>query len=118
LTAGAVSMEVELADSAFAKRLIKSLPVASLANRWGDEIYFEVPVSGEEEPGARQDMEVGEVAFWPVGSALCVFFGPTPASRGIRPRAYSPVNPVGRVLGDPLEFKAVKDGDDVLIEKA
>lgn len=118
LSVGPVSMEMELVDSELAARLVEALPVESRANRWGDEIYFEVPVSADEAPDARQEMEVGEVAFWPPGSALCVFFGPTPVSRGKEPRAYSPVNPLGKVLGDPGELRKVKDGDRVLVERA
>ena len=52
------------------------------------------------EPAAREVMEIGEVAYWPPGRALCVFFGPTPASAGAEPRAASPVNPVGALSGE------------------
>ena len=45
-------------------------------------------------------MEVGEVAYWPPGQALCIFFGPTPASVGDEPRAASPVNPLGSIDGE------------------
>jgi hypothetical protein len=99
-----VTLEGELNDSPTAERLAAALPLTGSASRWGEEYYFSVPVKAEEEPGAREVMAVGELGFWPVGSALCVFWGPTPASSGKEPVAASPVNPVGRVTGD---FKAL-----------
>ncbi|MFN2226482.1 MAG: cyclophilin-like family protein [Anaerolineae bacterium] len=52
---------------------------------------------------------------WPVGHAFCIFFGPTPASEGDEPQAYSPVNVVGRVLGDATRFRAVPAGSPVRV---
>jgi hypothetical protein len=71
---------------------------------WGEEIYFSIPVKVEEAPNARQDVTVGELGYWPVGAAFCIFFGPTPASIGKRPRAYSNVNPFGKLEGDEGDF--------------
>ena len=70
----------------------------------------------EQEPDARQVLEVGELGYWPVGRAFCIFFGPTPVSTDERPRAYSPVNILGHLLGDPLLFRSVNDSDRVRIE--
>lgn len=87
------------------------------ANTWGDDIYFIIPVSMDQEPDARADVEVGDLAYWPTGFAFCIFFGPTPASTDDKPRAYSPVNILGRILGDAVQFKSVKDGESVKVER-
>ncbi len=113
ITAGAVMMQAELNDSPTAQQIWHSLPIAGQANIWGDEIYFEIPVTVAQAPDARADVEVGALAYWPVGHAFCIFFGPTPVSRDERPRAYSPVNIFGRVLGDATEFRAVQNGTPV-----
>jgi hypothetical protein len=70
-----------------------------------------------QESDARADVEVGELGYWPMGHALCIFFGPTPASTDERPRAYSPVNIIGRVSGDVTQFRAVRSGAQVRIAR-
>jgi hypothetical protein len=117
IIAGPVTMEAELDDSPTAQAIWNALPITGQANTWGDEIYFEVPVQAGQEPDARQDVEVGELGYWPVGSAFCIFFGPTPVSTGPTPRAYSPVNVVGHVLGDATAFRQVADGAEVTIAR-
>ena len=82
ITAGPVTVTAELNDSPTARLLWEALPIDGKANRWGDEIYFSIPVDADEEPDARAAVEVGEIAFWPPGNAFCIFWGPTPASRG------------------------------------
>jgi hypothetical protein len=93
------------------------LPIEAKANVWGDEVYFEIPVEMAQSADARQDMEVGDLGYWPVGRAFCIFFGPTPVSNTDKPRAYSPVNPLGEVLGDATQMKLVRTGDTVIIHK-
>ena len=107
-----------LADTPTARAVWAALPLEGCANVWGDEIYFAIPVDCGEEPDARQDVAVGDLAFWPPGQAFCVFFGPTPVSRGSAPRAYSPVNVFGRVEGDARVFSAVRDGAPVRVSRA
>ncbi len=97
--------------------IVGSLPIESIAYRWGCEIYFTTPVKmGEENP--FEIVEPGTIAYWPPGKALCIFWGPTPASRSpneIRPA--SPVNVVGRVLVNPQIFDKVPDGDRIRVER-
>ena len=93
--------------------LLEALPFRSTANRWGDEIYFDAPFHAALEDDARADMSVGEVAFWPDGDAIAMFFGPTPVSVDGRPRAYSPCNILGRVEGDPAKLRVVSSGASV-----
>src|SRR5688572_257585 len=96
IRAGAVTLAAELNDTPTAQALLAALPITGRVNRWGDEIYFRIPVAQEEAGDARAVMEVGELAYWPPGQAFCIFFGRTPASSDERPRAASPVNPLGR----------------------
>ncbi len=118
ITAGGVSLPAELNEGPTARQVWDALPIQGRASTWGDEIYFEIPVAAGQEPDARAGMEVGELGYWPMGKAFCIFFGPTPASTDDRPRAYSPVNVLGRVLGDATAFRAVRDGAAVRIERA
>ena len=92
----------------------EALPVEGDAARWGDELYFGVDVDVPEEE-ASAEVPVGAVAYWPRGNALCLFWGPTPASHGDEPRAASPVNVVAR-LDDPSALDAVEGDARVRIE--
>ena len=118
ITAGSVHAEAELNDGPTAQQVWEALPIEGSASIWGDEIYFEIPVRSGQEADARADVDVGELGYWPVGHAFCIFYGPTPVSTGDRPRAYSPVNILGRVLGDATVFRAVRSGATVTIERA
>ncbi len=115
ISAGDLSLEAELNDSPTARKVWEALPLEGPANVWGDEIYFEIPVTAGAAADARAEMEVGELGYWPVGRAFCIFFGPTPVSTGDQPQAYSPVNVLGRVLGDAAQFRAVDDGERIRI---
>jgi hypothetical protein len=115
ISAGDISLPAELNDSSTAQQVWNSLPIQGTAHVWGDEIYFEIPVRVAQSPDARAEVEVGELGYWPVGHAFCIFFGPTPVSTDERPRAYSPVNILGRVLGDATRFRRVREGASVEI---
>ncbi len=108
-----ISLRARLNNSPTAEELWKQLPIEGQVNTWGDEIYFEIPVNMPQEPDAREVVEVGELGYWPVGKAFCIFFGPTPVSTDQRPRAYSPVNIIGEILGDSQVLRSVKDRDIV-----
>ena len=110
-------MPAELNDSATAQAIWDALPITGSASIWGDEIYFEIPVRAAQAPDARADVEVGELGYWPMGHAFCIFFGPTPVSTGDQPRAYSPVNILGRVIGDATAFRAARGGAPVRLER-
>ncbi|MFB6161465.1 MAG: cyclophilin-like fold protein [Haloferacaceae archaeon] len=98
------------------RALADALPLAGDAARWGDELYFSTPVDVSAE-NARAEVEAGAVAYWPQGSALCLFWGPTPASTGDEPRAASPVNVVARVA-DVDALAGVEGGARVRVEEA
>jgi len=116
IVAGNISMEVDLNDSPTARKLFDALPIEGNANIWGDEVYFEIPVLAEQEAGSRADVRVGELGYWPVGRAFYFFFGPTPASTDQQPRAASPVNILGQVMGDATQFRGVQQGTKVTIQ--
>jgi hypothetical protein len=117
ISSGEISLQAELNDNPTARKIWEALPIEGKANVWGEEIYFEIPVSMSSEPDARAEVEVGELGYWPAGNAFCIFFGPTPVSTDERPRAYSPVNILGRVLGDATQFISVKNGEQVRLER-
>ena len=67
------------------------------------------------ETDARTEVAIGDLGYWPVGSAFCIFFGPTPVSTDDTPRAYSPVNVFGRITGDASLLKSVRDGAGIRV---
>ena len=93
----------------------EQLPFSSRVNRWGDEIYFTVPITAELEEGASDVVQKGEICFWPPGRAMALFFGPTPASVAQECRAASPVNVFGRIDGDPSRLDGIRGGERVVI---
>ena len=103
-------IEAEMFETPTARNIIEALPLEGSVNVWGDEIYFNIERHLELEPDARENVAVGDLAYWPAGPAFCILFGPTPVSTGDQPRAYSPVNIFGRVSGDTGQFKTVSDG--------
>ncbi len=118
ITAGKVSAEAVLNNSPTATQIWEALPIEGRGNTWGDEIYFSIPVQAKPEKDAREIVAVGEVGYWPPGTAFCIFFGRTPASTDDRPRAASAVNILGRIQGDATVFKAVSSGTRVRLERA
>jgi len=112
-----IEMLATLNDSPTAERIWDALPFESTVNTGGQEIYFSIPVQHDLGADARDRMEIGELGYWPTGSAFCIFFGKTPASKGDEPRAASPVNPLGRIEGDVKVFRGVRDGETIRVER-
>jgi uncharacterized protein len=117
ITAGSASAEAVLNDSATAAAVWDALPFSVAADTWGDEIYFSIPVKAKPE-SPRETVQIGDLGYWPPGSAFCIFFGRTPASRGDEIRPASPVNVFGRVVGDATVFGKVRAGTPVRVERA
>jgi hypothetical protein len=87
--------------------IVRKLPVEGRAALWKEEVYFEIPVKiGEEK--AKPTVETGTIAFWPMGSALCVFFGQS--------QPYSQVNILGKVTKNLELFEQVKSGATIKVE--
>ena len=118
IEAGNEVFEVELADTPTAKALLKAVPFESVAQTWGQEVYFTTPVSAKLEADARQIVEPGTVCFWCEGDALALPYGPTPISSDERPKLASRCNILGRISGDPAALAKVRAGDDVRVKKA
>jgi len=118
ITAGSAKVEARLNDSATAGAIAKALPIRAKASRWGNEIYFTIPVSMPEEESASDVVPKGAIAYWPPGRALCFFFGPTPASEGDECRAASAVNVAGNIEGSLEGLGDVRDGDPVEVRTA
>lgn len=116
ITAGEVEGTATLTHSPTAEAVWSALPLSAAVNRWGEEIYFRIPVEASEAEDARDEMSIGELAYWPAGSAFCIFFGRTPASLGDEPRAAGNVNPIGMLEQDPHRFTEVPEGAEIRVE--
>jgi hypothetical protein len=116
IKAGGVEVTAELNETRTAEAVWQALPITGEANRWGEEIYFSIPVSLEEE-NAREVVSAGDLGYWPPGSAFCIFFGPTPMSKGQEIRPASPVNVFGKIIGDARVLRQVASGTEITINK-
>lgn len=118
IQAGRVTVSAALNDSATADAVWAALPVTGSVQTWGDEIYFSIPVDAPQAEDAQTTVDKGAVAYWPPGSALCLFWGPTPMSRGDEIRPASAVNVIGAIDGDPTVLGAVASGIRIVVERA
>ena len=118
ISAGKERFEVALDETPTARALLDALPFESVAQTWGEEIYFEAPVNANLEPEARQTVEPGTVCFWVEGSALALPWGRTPISTDARPKLVSPCNVLGKLLGDAQQLARIKSGARVKVEAA
>jgi hypothetical protein len=119
LLVGSEVIDGELFDSPAGRAVAEVLPLETTFNTWGDEFYLSVPMhSLPPEEDAGVEMQVGDIAYWPEGNALAIFFGPTPISPGAEPVAFSPVIRVGRFEGDPSAFRRSAGAPTIRIEPA
>jgi len=103
-------LEAELNQTNAAIKIIDMLPIETSINRWGNEIYFKIPID-EKLENEIEILDEGSLAFWPPGNAFCIFFGSTPASTDDRPRAASPVTLIGKLV-DTSNFDILKNSFD------
>lgn len=118
INAGDVTATATLKDNATADAIWAALPITAHGNRWGAEIYFDIPVHVPQASDAHDVVQAGELGYWPPGNAFCIFWGRTPASKGDEIRAASPVNVFGQLVGDAQAFDSVKSGMQIKIERA
>lgn len=117
IRAGDVTATALLNDTRTAEAIWSAMPIEARASTWGDEIYFSIPVRLETEHG-QEVVQLGDLGYWEPGSAFCIFFGLTPASRGSEIRPASEVTVFGKIEGDPTVFKKVSSGTRLVIEQA
>ena len=117
IRAGGVTVTATLNDSTTAGAVWGALPITGRVQTWGDEIYFPITVDAAEAPDAAETVDKGAVAYWPPGNALCLFWGPTPMSRGDEIRPASAVNVIGAIDGDPTVLGAVPGGAEIVVER-
>ena len=117
ISAGDMALNAELNDTDTAGAIWDALPIHANSSTWGDEIYFQIEVEADLEDG-QETVELGDLGYWPPGSAFCLFFGRTPASQGDEIRPASEVTIVGRILNDTEPLKRVESGSLVTIEAA
>ena len=101
-----LNFEGELNETKIAEKIYRVLPIETEGNFWGEEIYFEIPVEMRNEK-PTENLRVGDLAFWPEGNCLCIFYGRTPASTDNEPKPASPVTIVGKIKGNVEELKKI-----------
>ncbi|MEW5803386.1 MAG: cyclophilin-like fold protein [bacterium] len=117
IKAGDIELEGILNDTPTARLIWERLPIESSGNLWGEEIYFSIPINSELDKTARDTVDRGELAYWPIGKAFCIFFGPTPLTEGDEIVSADKVNIVGRIIGDPSKLKEFEDGDFIILSR-
>ena len=114
---GPIKIEGMLNDSPTAKAVWENLPIESVVNLWGNEIYFEIPVASSLDNNATTEIKKGYICYWPMAKAICIFFGPTPLSKGQEIVPACPVNLIGNIIGDSELLKKVEEREIVKINR-
>lgn len=102
------------------KAILENLPIEVNINKWGKELYTDKTSITAHEENAKSEVNLLDVAYWPEGNALCLFYGPTPISKSDKIEPYSPVNIVGHIVNDQSNniINKVKDTTKVIIKQA
>lgn len=116
ITVDNVTLGAELFDTACAKAIVEKLPIKAKPNEWGDEYYFEIPVTASLDETATTKVKVGDIGYWPPGRAIAIFFGRTPMSTRSDPVPASAVNLVGKIIDDATVLKKTKGATEIIIE--
>ena len=119
ITIGTLVVFAKLNDSKTAKLIWDNLPFEAPAELWGDEVYFYIkPKTDIEKEYGKEVVEVGDIAYWPQGPCMCLFFGLTPKSKNNKIMPASTVNVFGTLEGDPRVLSQVKNDEAIKVEKA
>tara|TARA_B100000949_G_scaffold219928_1_gene219496 strand:- start:1653 stop:2039 length:387 start_codon:yes stop_codon:yes gene_type:complete len=111
-----VTLEGDMNSTELAQHVLKSLPINSNIQTWGDELYFSIPSCGETTDISVETVNKGDIAYWPPGNSGCLFWGPTPISEEGEIRSASPVTVIGKVEGDPTILSNVKNGKSITVD--
>ncbi|MCM8772278.1 MAG: cyclophilin-like fold protein [Candidatus Omnitrophica bacterium] len=109
-------IEIEIFETELGKKIIEKLPITSKARLWGKEIYFEIPVKSSIQ-NPKNEVEKGDIGYWPDGNCMCLFFGPTPISKGEKIIPASSVEIIGKIKSDLKILENVKSGEKITVEK-
>jgi hypothetical protein len=99
---------IRLRSPRTADAILRELPIEGMSALWKDEVYFDIPIKMGNEKSSPK-VEKGDLAYWPMGAAFCIFWGET--------QPYSPVNIIGKVTKNLELFEKVKSGTKIIIEK-
>ena len=116
IAADGINIIAKLNQSVTADTLWNALPITATVQIWGDELYFSTPVDAPDED-VQETVNRGAVAYWPPGQALCLFWGPTPMSRGDEIRPASPVNILGHIESEPKELGQIPAGSEITVRQ-
>ena len=112
------TLKATLNNSKTGDLFYSKLPMKLTMDRWGGEYYGDCGMDGLNSDKTKVDMESGELAIWPQGMSLCIFFDTTPSSTDEKPRAISPVFPIGKINGDISFLKDMGHNKELSIDKA
>lgn len=116
ISCGRLSFDAEFLETNTTQMMFEEMPLSGSVTFWGDEIYFPISVTAELEENAVEEVEVGTLAYWPPTQAFCIFFGPTPVSTSSKPKGFSAVNVVGKILGNLAELSSISPGEQIKVE--
>ena len=112
-----VAISVTSNDSETAMAIWEAAPFSATARTWGDEVYFDTPLQLTPEPGAKEVLDFGEIAYWVAGNCIAIGFGPTPVSQGDEIRLASKANIWGHSDDDLTIMNRVRDGDPIHVRR-
>ncbi|MBR91540.1 MAG: hypothetical protein CL903_01910 [Dehalococcoidia bacterium] len=117
ISAGEFLTTATLNNSSCSEKFYNSLPLEGSCQFWGDELFFSTSINMEEEDQSLEVVNIGDIAFWPPGSAFCIFWGPTPMSQGKEIRPASKVNLLGSIDCQLSKIKNISPGTKILLSK-
>lgn len=116
ISCGTTELRAELMDTPTANAIYESLPITSAAQTWGEEVYFQTPVSVSREANAKDVINAGELAFWVEGNCIAIGFGKTPISQGNEIRLAAKTNIWAMALDDVKCLASVRAGEKITVE--
>ena len=111
------TLNIKLRSTNTANVIKNNLPFKSIVKTWGEEIYFEVPITQDIslEKDAKDIINLGEIAYWVEGKCIAIGYGKTPISQDNEIRLAAKTNIWGDAVINIKELSKIKDGDEVII---